>query len=113
MPYQVPLADAAKTDANSIYAWVTERAPIRGPEWFEELIECLYSLEELPYRCPLAREAGKSRREIRYLLFGKRKHVYRVLYEVEEACQTVWVLHIRHGALRDLAPDELNRRKTE
>lgn len=107
--YQVVLADAAKADANHIHDWVVERAPIRGPEWFEELVECLYSLEELPYRCPLAREAKEARCEIRCLLFGRRKHTYRILYEVDEVRQTVWILHIRHGALRDIAPEQLRQ----
>jgi predicted transcriptional regulator len=66
--YQVALADSAKADANQIYDWVVARAPVRGPEWFEELIDCLYSLEELRYRCPLAREAEAAKREIRCLL---------------------------------------------
>jgi plasmid stabilization system protein ParE len=77
--YQVVLADSAKSDANDIYDWVVARAPIRGPEWFEELIDCLYSLEEMPTRCSLAREAHEARREIRCLHFGKRRHVYRIL----------------------------------
>jgi plasmid stabilization system protein ParE len=106
--WQVVLADTAKADASEIYDWVVERAPIRGPEWFSELIDCLYSLERLPYRCPLAREAKEAGREIRCLLFGKRKHVYRILYEVDETRQIVGVLHIRHGALRDLHPEQLS-----
>ena len=108
MAYQVALTDSAKADANQIYDWVTERAPLRGPEWFEELIDCLYSLEEMPYRCPLAREAGIAKRQIRCLLFGKRRNVYRILYEIDEARRTVWVLHLRHGALKDLGPGELS-----
>ena len=107
MAYQVALADAAKADANQIYDWVIERAPLRGPEWFEELIDCLYSLEELPHRCPLAREAERAKREIRCLLFGKHRIVYRILYEVDEARKTVWVLHIRHGSLADIPPEEM------
>jgi plasmid stabilization system protein ParE len=106
--YQVALADTAKADANQIYDWVIERAPLRGPEWFEELIDCLYSLEEQPMRCLLAREAEAARRDIRCLLFGKRRGVYRILFEIDETRQTVWVLHIRHGALSDLGPDELS-----
>ena len=43
--YRVVLAETAKADANQIYDWVVERTPIRGPEWFEELVDCLYSLE--------------------------------------------------------------------
>lgn len=68
-----------------------------------ELVDCLYSPEQLPYRCPLARKAAEAKREIRCLLFGNRKHAYRILYEVDEARQKVWILHIRHGTLRDLA----------
>ncbi len=109
MAYQVALADSAKADADQIYDWVIERAPLRGPEWFEELIDCLYSLEEQPNRCPLAREAEMAKRDIRCLLFGKHRVVYRILYQVDEPRKTVWVLHIRHGALKDLNPEELSR----
>lgn len=109
MAYQVALADSAKADANRIYDWVVEQAPVRGPEWFEELIDSLYSLEELPNRCPMAREAAEAQREIRCLLFGKRRGVYRILYEVDEKRQTVWILHIRHGARQDIEPDQLTR----
>ena len=44
--------------SHQIYDWIVERAPTRGPEWFEELVDCLYSLEQSLYRCPLAREAA-------------------------------------------------------
>ena len=39
MEYDVVLADSAKADADSIYRRVAEAAPLRGPEWFEELLE--------------------------------------------------------------------------
>ena len=107
MPYSVVLADSAKADADAIYHRVTRAAPHRGPLWFNELIDCLYSLDRLPLRCPLAREAESTRREIRCLLFGKRRHVYRILYEVDEPRKTVWVLHIRHGARTDMEPEEI------
>jgi len=74
----------------------------------EELIDSLYTLEQFPNRCPMAREAEEAKRDIRCLLFGKRRGVYRILFEIDEKRQTVWILHIRHGALRDLGPDELS-----
>lgn len=84
MDYRVVLADSAKADAHSIYDRVVAAAPHRGPLWFEELLEYLYSLDHLPLRCPLAREAVRTGREIGCLLFGKRRNVYRILYEVDE-----------------------------
>ena len=94
MAYQVVLADAAKAEASQIYDWVVARAPIRGPEWFEDLIDSLYSPErELPFRCPFARAAETVRRQIRCLVFGKRKHGCRSLFEVDEERRAVWILH--------------------
>jgi toxin ParE1/3/4 len=77
--------------------------------WFEQLMDSVRALRTHPHRCPLAREARKAQREIRNLLFGKRKHVYRILFEVDEQARTVNVLHIRHGARRDLHPEELRK----
>lgn len=105
MVYEVVLADTAKVDVRHLYDWVTERAPGSGPEWFEELIDRLYSLERFPNRCPLAREAKGIRRSIRCLSFGKPRNVYRILFEVEQPRKTVWILHIRHSSLRDLRPE--------
>jgi plasmid stabilization system protein ParE len=107
--YRVVLADTAKADTYRIYDWVVESAPFRGPLWFDELLTCLHSLERLSYRCPLAREAEEAKREIRCLLFGKRRGAYRILFEVDELRQTVWILHIRHGALPDLSTQQLSK----
>jgi plasmid stabilization system protein ParE len=107
MEYRVVLADSAKADAEILYHWVIERAPLRGPEWFERLLDCLYSLNNSPGRCPLAPEARRSHRAIRNLLDGKRRNVYRILFEIDEERHTVWVLHIRRGARAPLGPEEL------
>jgi plasmid stabilization system protein ParE len=107
--YHVALADSASADADAIYNHIVETAPSRGDEWFEKLMTCLYSLDKMPRRCPLAREAKKAKREIRCLLFGRRRNVYRILYEVDEAKRTVWILHIRHGARRDVEARDMAR----
>jgi hypothetical protein len=36
------------------------------------------------------------------LLYGKKPHVCRVIYEVDEGRPAVWVLTIRHGVRRAL-----------
>ena len=99
MEYRVVLADSAKADADLLYARIVEAAPFRGPLWFEELLKSVRSLGRMPGRCPLAHEALKVKRHIRSLLFGKRRDVYRILYEIDERDKTVIILHIRHGAL--------------
>lgn len=109
MAYRVVLADSARADADIIYQRVVGEAPLRGSQWFDELLDSLYTLDRLPRRCPLAREAEKAKREIRCLLFGKRRDVYRVLYEVDEARKTVHILHLRHGAMSDMRSEELSQ----
>jgi len=42
-------------------------------------------------------------------LFGKKPHVYRVIYRVVLKTKTVIVLHIRHGAMDEFSPEELDR----
>jgi mRNA-degrading endonuclease RelE of RelBE toxin-antitoxin system len=113
MAYRVVLADSAKADASVIYDRVVEAASDQGSLWFQALIDCLYSLDQHPTRCPLAREAKKTHREIRCLLFGKQRNVYRILFQIDEQRKTVWVLHIRHGARADMKPAEITRLKVE
>jgi plasmid stabilization system protein ParE len=105
--YEVKLTVTARADADSIYDWVVAEAPLSGPVWFEELLEALGSLDKLPLRCPQAREAAEAGRDIRCLIFGRSRHRYRILYAVDERRRTVSILHIRHGALRDLDPTDL------
>jgi hypothetical protein len=57
----------------------------------------------------LAPEAAIAGREIRWLVFGRRRSVYRVLYEVDEKRGTVWILHIRHAALQRLSAEHLSQ----
>ena len=54
----------------------------------------------IPVAVLLPRKLGRAKRKLRNLLYGKKPHVYRVIYEVDEGRQTVWVLTVRHGARR-------------
>ena len=100
MDYSVALADSAKADADLLYARIVAAAPLRGPIWFEELLQSIRSLSRMPRRSPRAPES----RKVRCLLFGKHRDVYRILYEIDERNRTVIVLHIRHGAMQDRGP---------
>jgi mRNA-degrading endonuclease RelE of RelBE toxin-antitoxin system len=41
------------------------------------------------------------------MLYGKKPHLYRVIFEVDEPRRAVWVLTIRHGARRKLKSSDL------
>jgi len=63
-------------------------------KWYRGLQRAILSLEQQPNRCPVIRERGK----LRHLLYGRKPHLYRLIYRVIEKQKQVEVLHIRHGA---------------
>lgn len=96
MAFEVRFTDQAERDADSILAWLlNEGAGDAGSRWFFGLQDAILSLAERPLRCPLAAESQEFRFEVRQLLYGRRPHVYRILFSVERT--VVNILHIRHG----------------
>lgn len=112
MAYRVEFAARAARDLEILYLEILyveknvaeSRAAAR---WYNGLEEAIFALTAHPLRCPVASEAGRIKRNLRHLLYGKRPHVYRIIYEVQEQQQTVWVLTIRHGARRKVRPSDL------
>ena len=70
--------------------------------WFRNLEEAIASLSNLPERCTLAPENDSVPFEMRQLLYGHKPHVYRILFTI--AGETVYVLRIRHGRRKPIAP---------
>jgi len=104
MSYQVIIQPRAEADISAAYAYRAAQAPQAAARWFAGLIEAVYTLEQLPARCPLAPENGHFPEEIRQLLYGTRRDVFRILFTIQG--DTVHVLHVRHGAQRYLHEEE-------
>jgi len=68
-------------------------------------VEAVRSLESNPRRRELAPESEWYPGELRQLLHGKRRGIYRILFEVRG--DTVHILRVRHSAQALLEPDEL------
>jgi mRNA-degrading endonuclease RelE of RelBE toxin-antitoxin system len=71
---------------------------VAAGRWFNGLEEPIYTLERLPRRCLIAPESRKAKRRLRQLLYGAKRDVYRVIYEIDESRKVVCVLTIRHAA---------------
>jgi plasmid stabilization system protein ParE len=101
MKCAVEVTDTAEAELDAAYRWLRdEYSPAYAARWREGLLDAAGTLETLPERCPLAPEARTFRRRIRQLVYGKRHGAYRILFEIRD--RTVFVLHIRHGARRQL-----------
>ncbi len=96
MAFRVETSARAKRDLDLILMWLQKQhAGDAGLKWFEGLHLGIDSLESLPSRCPLATENRSFASEVRQLFYGKRPHVYRIIFNVND--DVVTVLHIRHG----------------
>jgi toxin ParE1/3/4 len=104
MAYHIEFADRAARDLEALYVERNAAESEAASRWYNGMEGAVYALATYPDRSPMAPEARKLRRELRHLLYGKKPHVYRVIYEVDKRRQTVWVLTVRHGARRRLKP---------
>lgn len=107
MAYRVELANRAVRDLELLYVEKKAAESQAAARWYNGLQKIVYALGTYPYRCPVAPEALKMKRKLWHLLYGRKPHVYRVIYEVDERRQTVWVLTTRHGARRKLKTSDL------
>jgi plasmid stabilization system protein ParE len=88
MAFRVETSAQAASDAREILEWLlSHHAGETGLRWFFK-------------RCPIAPESARFPFEVRQLLYGRKPHVYRILFTIEN--NTVNVLHIRHGRRKPL-----------
>lgn len=107
MTYLVEFAARAARDLEILYVEKNAAESHAAARWYNGLEQAVYALASYPHRCPVAPEARRAKRKLRHLLYGKEPHVYRVIYEIDEGRPAVWVLTIRHGALRKLKPSDI------
>jgi toxin ParE1/3/4 len=107
MAYLVEMTARAARDLEILYLTKNAAESREAARWYNDLEEALSSLTTHPHRCPVAPETRRTKRQLRHLLYGKKPHVYRVIFEVQEQLQTVWVLTIRHAARRKAQTDQL------
>lgn len=107
MAYQVEIGPSALREAEEAYLYIARDASEAAIEWFNGLVDAIYSLEDFPNRCLLAPESEEAGRQIRQLLYGKRSGRYRILFVITPD-DIVRVLHIRHGARENLAAGDID-----
>lgn len=111
MAYRVDISLPALADAEDAYLWIKYHSPETAGDWYEGLLQTVFSLEEFPLRCPLARESADAGQQVRQLLYGKRGRTFRILFGIEwdEATDEdiVRVFRIWHSSRRSPTVDEI------
>jgi plasmid stabilization system protein ParE len=104
--YRVRLTAKAEAAVGGVLRWFHEQqATIAGRRWFARLMAKIDTLETHPERCGIAGESDDLGVEIRELLFGKRRSVYRILFQIEG--RMVQILRVWHGARDRVLPEDL------
>ena len=96
MAVRIETSEEFEREAESILEWlISEGAGDTGRRWSLALQKAVEGLAIFPSRYPLAPENTGFSFEVRQLLYGRKPHIYRVLFTVQG--ETVYVLHLRHG----------------
>ena len=87
----------ADVEAMEAFRWYAERSATVAERWYAGLSKAITSLAEKPSRFPVSYDDSDALGcEACVLLHGRRRGVFRILYNIEG--NTVWVLRIRHSA---------------
>jgi plasmid stabilization system protein ParE len=103
--YAVEITASALAEIEGTFAFLAKHSHPAAVRWYERLRNAFESLQHQPGRCPLAPENDWYEGVLRQLLHGKRRNVYRILFEVRG--KTVCIIRVRHGRQDLLGPDEL------
>src|SRR4051812_35867439 len=76
MAYRVKLTALAEADAYSAYEYIRELSPQSAEKWLRSLFLAVFTLDEMPSRCPLTAEASDIGQPLRQLVYGKRTGTY-------------------------------------
>jgi len=107
MTFHVEFSVRSLHDLDILYFEKNVAESSASARWFNGLAEGIDSLATFPNRCPTVPESEGNLRKLRHLLYGKKPHVYRVIYEVDEDLRLVKVYHIRHGARQAIKPPDV------
>lgn len=104
MAFNVQLTASAQNDIAETLDFLTERTPAHASKWFEGLFEALETLREMPIRQGLIAEASRLKRPLRALPYA----AHRVVYEVDEAQQIVFIVRIYHSSRAPLRAEDVH-----
>jgi plasmid stabilization system protein ParE len=105
MRYRVQITAKALHEIDEALGWLAERSLAAATRWYLQLIESIRSLEDNPMRCGVAPESEWYPGKLHQLFHGKRRGVYRILFEIRD--DTVYILRVRHSAQSLLEPGEI------
>lgn len=103
MQFEVIITPSGKADIFETNTWLLENYPNIADRWLWETSEAVTSLSKSPKRCAVSPESDAFDVEVRQLLYGRKPHVYRILFSIRET--KIYVLRVRHTRQKSLLED--------
>ena len=101
MKFDVIITPSAKADIFETNTWLLENYTDMSEKWLWRLSQCVTSLSKMPERCPVSDESSAFDVEVRQLLCGDKRNVYRILFSIRGS--KVFVLRVRATRQKRLA----------
>jgi plasmid stabilization system protein ParE len=94
LQYEVLITPAALADAEEYVLFIrSDRSqPVAADAWWNGLLQAVFSLENMPQRCPIIPENGHFLEELRHLLY----FFHRIVFSISGS--QVTVLRIYHAS---------------
>ena len=105
MAFRVVFRLRAQSDLAAATAWLARSSPAAAARWRTGLFQIVENLETDPTRYAPADEAADLGLDLRELLYGRRRGMYRILFTIGGS--TVNVLRVRHAAQDHLTPGDI------
>jgi plasmid stabilization system protein ParE len=105
MPFRVVFRPQAQADIRAVATWLARGSPTSASRWRRGVLTIIEKLGTTPALYSLADEAADLGLDLRELLYGRRRNVYRVLFTIDG--ETVNVLRVRHAAQDRLQPGDV------
>jgi toxin ParE1/3/4 len=99
MAFRIEYTHLAQADLDTLLTWLIGQHPGEaGLRWMNGLQAAVETLRDMPQRCSLFRTDPRISFEVRQLFYGRKPHVYRILFRILD--DRVVILRIRHGRQR-------------
>jgi plasmid stabilization system protein ParE len=90
--YKINIAPEAAKEIEDIYLYIADDSPNNAAKWYFAIHDKIHALKDFPDSCPIAYEDRFYDFQIRNLIFGN----YRVIYRIQE--DIIQILHVKHTA---------------
>jgi plasmid stabilization system protein ParE len=96
LAFQIDLTESALIDAEEYVRFIRDnkKETAAAERWFRGLVQAIYSLEEMPLRCPVIPEQDEFAIEIRHLIY----YSHRIIFHVDVHKGIVVIYRIFHGS---------------